>query len=211
MIPPSFSAEKACYARGARLVLGVDEAGAGALAGPIVAAAAFVPLDSRLGGIRDSKLLAAAAREALLSAFAARGIRFAVGEASVAEIMSLGLRPANLLALRRAVDAFGEAPDAVLVDWYRLPGLPYPQESFVRGDRRVKSIAAASIVAKVTRDRLLAAADRDYPGYGFADHKGYGTPEHLDALSRLGACPFHRSGFAPVAALRQIRLPGSDG
>ncbi len=203
MQTPTFTVEKAWIARGARLILGVDEAGAGALAGPLVAAAAFVPLDSRLGAIRDSKLLSADARERLLADFTACGIRFAVGSASVAEIEQLGIRPANLLALRRAVEAFSGVPDAVLVDWYRVPGLACPQESFVRGDRRVKSIAAASIAAKVTRDRIMADADAVYPGYGFGVHKGYGTAAHLAALFRLGPSPMHRAAFGPVAAARR--------
>lgn len=202
MSAPTFAAEKAWYARGARLIVGVDEVGAGAWAGPIVAAAASVPLNSRLGGIRDSKLLSAASREELLANFAARGIRVAMGEASVEEITRLGLRPANLLALRRAVEAFGERPDAVLVDWYRIPDLSAPQEAFVRGDRRVKSIAAASIAAKVTRDRLMAKADLLYPGYGFGVHKGYGTAVHRRALEAQGPCPLHRMTFAPLTAYR---------
>lgn len=202
MNAPTFAAEKVWYARGARLVVGVDEAGAGAWAGPIVAAAASVPLNSRLGGIRDSKLLSAAFREELLASFTERGIRIATGEASVEEIMRLGLRPANLLALKRAVQAFEEAPDAVLVDWYHVPGLAASQESFVRGDRRVKSIAAASIAAKVTRDRLMREADRCYPGYGFGVHKGYGTASHRAALAARGPCPIHRLTFAPLTAYR---------
>lgn len=199
---PTFTAEKAWYARGACLIVGVDEVGAGAWAGPIVAAAASVPLNSRLGGIRDSKLLTAAAREELLATFAERGIRIATGEASVAEITRLGLRPANLLALRRAVEAFHEPPDAVLVDWYRIPDLSAPQEAFIRGDRRVKSIAAASIAAKVTRDRLMAEADLLYPGYGFGVHKGYGTAIHRRALAVQGPCPIHRMTFAPLTSYR---------
>ncbi|TAK05189.1 ribonuclease HII [Patescibacteria group bacterium] len=202
MSAPTFAVEKAWYARGARLIVGVDEAGAGAWAGPIVAAAASVPLDSRLGGIRDSKLLTAASREELLAGFAARGIRVATAEASVEEITRLGLRPANLLALKRAVEAFGEMPDAVLVDWYRIPGLAAPQEAYVRGDRRVKSIAAASIAAKVTRDRLMAEADLQYPGYGFGVHKGYGTAAHRAALAVRGACLLHRMTFAPLTPYR---------
>lgn len=202
MSTPTFAAEKAWYARGARLIVGVDEVGAGAWAGPIVAAAASVPLNSRLGGIRDSKLLSAAAREELFATFAARGIRIAMAEASVEEITRLGLRPANLLALQRAVEAFREPPDAVLVDWYHIPGLSAPQEAFVRGDQRVKSIAAASIAAKVTRDRLMAEADRKYPGYGFGVHKGYGTARHRAALASLGSCPLHRMTFAPLTAYR---------
>ncbi len=200
MSTPGFHRERDWYARGARLVLGADEAGAGAWAGPIVAAAASVPLTSRLGGIDDSKRIGAAARERLLASFPTRGVRFATGEATVEEIEALGLRQANLLALKRAVEAFGERPDVVLVDYYRIPGLACPQEPTVHGDRLVKSIAAASIVAKVTRDRLLAAADATYPGYGLAVHKGYGTPEHAAALRRLGPSPIHRLRFAPVAA-----------
>lgn len=202
MNTPTFAAEKAWYARGAGLIVGVDEAGAGAWAGPIVAAAASVPLTSRLGGLRDSKLLSAASREELLAAFAARGVRIATGEASVEEITRLGLRPANLLALKRAVEAFGDVPDAVLVDWYRIPDLAAPQEAFVRGDRRVKSIAAASVAAKVTRDRLMAEADRKYPGYGFGVHKGYGTAVHRRALVLQGPCAIHRMTFAPLTAYR---------
>lgn len=203
MRQPTFRLEEEYHKQGLRRVAGVDEAGAGAWAGPVVAGAAVVPLSSRLAGIRDSKLLTPAAREQLFGQFAERGVRFAVGVGTVDEINSLGIRAANLLALRRAVEALTEPPDAVIVDWYTIPGLALPQTSLAKADRLVKSVAAASIVAKVTRDRMMAEMDVRYPGYGFAGHKGYGTKTHHEALARLGPCREHRLYFRPVQELRK--------
>lgn len=200
MREPNFSHERALYARGFRLVAGTDEAGTGALAGPVVAGAAVVPLDSRLAGIRDSKLLSPESRERLLEAMAERGILFATGSVGVEEIGTMGMRQVALLAMRRALDALTERPDAVIIDAFRIPGLSIEQLPIVHGDRISKSVAAASIAAKVTRDRVMVALDRELPGYGFAVHKGYGTAGHLEALRRLGPSPAHRIGFAPVAA-----------
>lgn len=199
--------ERQAWGRGIRRVAGVDEAGRGPLAGPVVAAA--VILDSvlapslsstLLAGLTDSKKLSAGRREhffGILTSHAA--ITVAVASADVAEIDSLNILRATHAAMARALRGLFPAADAALVDGLPVPGLPCPAEAIVGGDGLSLSIAAASVVAKVTRDRLMEALDGQYPGYGFARHKGYGTKEHLDALARLGPCPCHRRSFRPVA------------
>lgn len=201
MKPPSFRHERALQAAGYVRIAGVDEAGTGALAGPVVAAAVLLPPDSRIGLLRDSKLLLASQRETAMALLAARGASAATGTVTIEELERMNMRAAALLAMRRAVDALRPAPDALLVDAFRIPGLAIPQRGVVRGDRLVKSVAAASIVAKVTRDALMRALDRLHPGYGFAVHKGYATAAHVAALRRLGPSPAHRRRFAPVRAL----------
>lgn len=193
---PTFKAERELLARGYRAIVGVDEAGTGALAGPVVAAAMVLPLDSRLGAIRDSKVLSPGRRACLLEEFRRRGYCFASGEGTIGEINTLGIRPATLLAMERAVRALGRG-DFLLVDAFELEaGLP--ARAIIRGDRLCKSIAAASIVAKETRDRIMESYHRAYPDYGFAVHKGYGTALHQKILRRSGPCPIHRTGYAPV-------------
>jgi ribonuclease HII len=178
-------------------VCGVDEAGRGPLAGPVVAAA--VVLDARRvpAGLADSKKLAPARREELARALAMCA-QVGVGAASVAEIDRLNILQATLLAMRRAVAALPHPPDHALVDGNRLPDLPCPASAIVRGDERIASIAAASIVAKVVRDRLMRLLARRYPAYRWESNKGYGTADHLAALARLGASRHHRLSFAPV-------------
>ncbi len=198
---PSFRLEKELLGEGFSLVAGVDEAGTGALAGPVVAGAVILPLGSRIGLLHDSKLLVASRRDLAMRLLGERLAVTATGVASVAELEELGPRGAALLAMRRAVLALPTLPDALLVDAYRIPGLDLRQVPVVRGDRLVKSIAAASVVAKVARDALMTAEDREHPGYGFAVHKGYGTAAHLAALRRLGPSPIHRRRYAPVARL----------
>lgn len=193
--------ERFWYAQGVRFVVGVDEAGAGAWAGPIIAGAAILPRGVRFPGLRDSKLLSPSQRETVLQELLAQGAQLGSGQASVEEITRLGLRPANLLAMERAVDALGLAPDVLLIDWYRLPRFTCPQESITKGDRLVASIAAASVMAKVTRDKMMIALDAAYPAYGFAAHKGYGTAAHLAALTRHGPSEVHRRSFAPIQRL----------
>jgi ribonuclease HII len=188
-------------AEGARLVAGVDEVGVGPLAGPVVAAAVVLPERPRLPGLDDSKRLTRAARERLAAAIEAQAHDWAVAEVGVEEIDRRNIYQAALLAMRRAVDALTAPPDHVLVDARQIPGIPMPQTSLVGGDGRDASIAAASVVAKVHRDRIMQRLDGDFPGYGFAKHMGYGTREHLLALRRLGATPVHRRSFAPVAQL----------
>ncbi len=181
------------------LVAGVDEAGRGPLAGPVVAAAVILDDLHPIVGLNDSKQLSAAKRERLFDEIRAKALCFAVAQASVPEIESLNILQATLLAMRRAVLGLRLAPKLVLVDGNRLPVLPMRCEAIVRGDALVAAISAASILAKVTRDRWCVDVDLVYPHYGFAQHKGYGTAQHLAALQQHGACPEHRKTFAPVA------------
>lgn len=183
------------------LIAGVDEAGRGPLAGPVVAAAVILDELHPIAGLNDSKKLTARRREQLFDEIRAKALCFSVAEASVAEIDSLNILQATLLAMRRAVEGLRLKPGKVLVDGNRLPVLDVVAEAIVQGDALVPAISAASILAKVTRDRWCAQVDADYPQYGFATHKGYGTAEHLQALRQHGACPLHRSSFAPVRAV----------
>ncbi|MDH4180749.1 MAG: ribonuclease HII [Betaproteobacteria bacterium] len=185
--------------RGAILVCGVDEAGRGPLAGPVVAAAVILDPRRRVAGLADSKALPPQRREALAALIRERALAWAIGSCDVAEIDALNILQATMLAMRRAVAGLAVAPDEALVDGNRCPDLRCPARAIVRGDRDVPAISAASILAKTTRDALLVALDRAYPQYGFARHKGYGTPAHLAALARHGPCPEHRRSFAPVA------------
>ncbi len=181
-------------------VAGVDEAGRGPWAGPVVAAAVVLDAACVPAGVTDSKQLSRARREALFAALRASA-RIGVGAASVAEIDRLNILAATLVAMRRAVDDLGVAQAHVLIDGNRAPQLACPATAVVGGDRRSLSIAAASIVAKVTRDRIMARLARRYPGFGWERNAGYGTPEHRSALNRLGVTPHHRRSFAPVARL----------
>ncbi len=185
-------------------VAGIDEAGRGPWAGPVVAAAVVLDAGSVPVGVTDSKRLSRARREALFAALRA-GARIGVGAASVAEIDRLNILAATLVAMRRAVDDLGVAPAHVLIDGNRMPELACPATAVVGGDARSLSIAAASIVAKVTRDRIMARLARRYPGFGWERNAGYGTPEHRAALDRLGVTPHHRRSFAPVARVLDDR------
>lgn len=187
------------------LVTGVDEAGRGPLAGPVVAAAVILDDQQPIVGLADSKALTAARRERLFDEIRAKALCCSVAEASVEEIDRLNILQATLLAMRRAVQGLRLKPTLALVDGNRLPRLDMPAEAIVKGDARVAAISAASILAKVTRDRWCAELHAQYPQYGFAGHKGYGTAEHLAALQAHGACPQHRRSFAPVA--RALALP----
>ena len=180
------------------LVAGVDEAGRGPLAGPVVAAAVILDDLKPIRGLKDSKVLTEKRREALFDEIRDKALCCSIAEASVEEIDSLNILQATLLAMRRAVEGLRLLPVKVLVDGNRLPVLRVAAEAIVRGDAKVKSISAASILAKVHRDRLCQALDEAHPLYGFATHKGYPTPEHLAALQAHGACPVHRRSFAPV-------------
>ncbi len=191
---PSFAYERALFAQGFRLIVGVDEVGCGALAGPVMAGAVVLPIDSRLGGIKDSKLLSEKQREDLYPRILDRAQAWAIGSASVEEITALGLRPATLLAMRRAVEQIANA-DFVLVDAWTIPQVVVPQRGVTRGDRKIKSIAAASIIAKVTRDRLMKELAQQYPEYGFDVHKGYGTKMHRATIVKYGPCEIHRLGY----------------
>ena len=183
------------------LVAGVDEAGRGPLAGPVVAAAVILDDQRPIKGLNDSKKLSAKQREKLYDEIRAKALCCSVAEASVEEIDQLNILQATLLAMKRAVEGLRLKPAKVLVDGNRLPVLDVLAEAIVKGDASVPAISAASILAKVTRDRWCAELDAAYPQYGFAGHKGYGTAEHLAALQAHGACPEHRKTFAPVTAV----------
>jgi ribonuclease HII len=180
------------------LIAGVDEAGRGPLAGPVVAAAVILDDMNPIKGLNDSKKLSPLRREKLYDEIRAKALCCSVAQASVEEIDQLNILQATLLAMRRAVEGLRLKPHKVLVDGNRLPVLEVRAEAIVRGDATVPAISAASILAKVTRDRWCQELDQRYPQYGFAGHKGYGTAEHLAALSAHGACPEHRKTFAPV-------------
>lgn len=181
------------------LVAGVDEAGRGPLAGPVVAAAVILDELRPIAGLADSKKLTAARREALFDEIRAKALCCSIAEASVEEIDRLNILQATLLAMRRAVQGLRLKPTLVLVDGNRLPVLDVQAEAIVKGDDLVAAISAASILAKVHRDRWCVQVHEQFPQYGFAGHKGYGTAAHLEALRLHGACPLHRSSFAPVA------------
>lgn len=182
------------------LMAGVDEAGRGPLAGPVVAAAVILDDSKRIRGLADSKALTALQRDRLYDQIREKALCCAVGEASVEEIDSLNILQATMLAMQRAVEGLRLRPAKVLVDGNRLPRLDVLAEAIIGGDAKVKAISAASILAKVHRDRLCQLLDQEFPHYGFAAHKGYGTPEHLLALRVHGACRHHRKFFGPVAA-----------
>ena len=181
------------------LVAGVDEAGRGPLAGPVVAAAVILDDLKPIAGLADSKTLSPRQRERLSAEIHARALCFSVAQASVEEIDRLNILQATLLAMRRAVMGLRLKPHKVLVDGNRLPTLDIVAEAVVQGDRKVPAISAASILAKVARDRWCLEVDAEYPAYGFAAHKGYGTAQHLLALQTHGATPWHRRSFSPVA------------
>jgi ribonuclease HII len=182
------------------LIAGVDEAGRGPLAGPVVAAAVILDDTQPIAGLADSKALTALRRERLFDEIRAKALCCSIAQASVEEIDRLNILQATMLAMQRAVEGLRLKPVKVLVDGNRLPTLDILAEAIVGGDAKVAAISAASILAKVHRDRLCAQLHEEFPQYGFAGHKGYGTPEHLQALRDHGACPQHRRSFAPVAA-----------
>lgn len=191
------------------LVAGVDEAGRGPLAGPVVVAAVILDPTRPIDGLADSKVLAEAARERLSDAIVARALAHAVVVVEPAEIDRINILQATLAGMARALRGLDPAAGHALVDGNRLPDdLPCPATAIVDGDALEPSISAASILAKVARDRLMVALDARHPGYGFALHKGYPTPDHLAALQRLGPCPAHRRSFAPV---RRLLAPGLFG
>ena len=181
------------------LIAGVDEAGRGPLAGPVVAAAVILDELKPIQGLADSKKLSAKRREKLFDEIRAKALCFSIAEASVEEIDTLNILQATMLAMKRAVEGLRLKPHKVLVDGNRLPSLDILAEAIVQGDAKVPAISAASILAKVQRDRLCASMHQAHPQYGFDQHKGYGTPAHLDALAAHGASPWHRRSFAPVA------------
>ena len=198
---PTFDEEERLWARGHQLIAGIDEVGRGPLAGPVVAAAIILPLDRKpswLTLVRDSKQLTPSQRETIFGYMVESEVAYGVGVVSHDVIDERGIAPATRLAMRHAIEQLSTRPDYLLIDYLQLPGVRIPQKGVVDGDSICVSIAAASIVAKVTRDRLMVKLDGRYPGYGLAQHKGYGTPGHLEALQKLGPCPIHRKTFQPV-------------
>jgi ribonuclease HII len=193
--------ERVLWKSGIRSIAGVDEVGVGPLAGPVVAAAVIFPPNTELAGIDDSKQLEPEQRTRLAATIRASATAIGVGSAEVGEIDRLNIYHAALLAMRRAIEALPLAPEHVLVDARIIPGVSIPQNSFNKGDGINFSIAAASIIAKTHRDRLMEDLEKEYPGYGFAQHKGYGTPEHQHAIRELGPCPIHRLSFQFIREL----------
>ena len=201
--------ENVLWGQGITYVAGVDEVGRGPIAGPVVAGAVIFPQDideSSLLGIRDSKELTASARERMDLRIHEVALAVGIGRASVREVDAVGIVGATRRAMSRAIGKLTPQPQALLIDALSLPGIGLPQQCPIKGDRVSLSIAAASIVAKVARDRMMVEADRRYPGYGFSRNKGYGTREHMGALYRQGPCIIHRVSFAPVARVNGRRM-----
>ncbi len=201
-MPDLLTLERRLWDKGLRRIAGVDEAGRGALFGPVVAAAVVLDPSRDLAGYRDSKTLSEARREALFERLRADGHAWALGVVEASEIDGTDILRAALKAMALALEGLPAPPEAVLVDGPYHPAITYPVEAVVHGDALSASIAAASIAAKVHRDRLVRALDGEYPGYGLARHKGYGTREHLEALRRLGPTPLHRRTFRGVETER---------
>ena len=184
-----------------KILAGVDEVGRGPLAGPVVAAAVILDPHRPLEGLKDSKKLSERRREELAGQIRERALAWSLGRAEVHEIDRINILQASLLAMQRAVAALSLAPELVLVDGNRCPQLDYPSQAVIRGDALVPAISAASIIAKVSRDREMTELDSSYPGYGLAKHKGYPSKAHLEALQALGVTPVHRRSYAPVRRL----------
>jgi ribonuclease HII len=199
---PSLAEEKALRAEGYRLIAGVDEVGRGALMGPVVAAAVIMPDKVKArwkSKVRDSKQLSPEAREYLNPYIQETAISFGIGSIPNDIIDTVGIARATCLAMIAAIQQLSPQPQFLLIDYVRLHELFIPQKGIVRGDSLCFSIACASIIAKVYRDRMVVEMDRDYPGYGFAGHKGYGTKKHITSLQEMGPCPLHRRSFRPVS------------
>jgi len=193
--------EETARKRGFQFIAGLDEAGRGPLAGPVVAAAVVFPKTRSLKGIDDSKVLSAGQREKALSLLQRRALGVGIGIVEAGEIDRINILQASLKAMELAVQSLPLRPDFLLIDGLHCLKLPAEQKAIPKGDRRCLSIAAASIVAKVTRDRLMVAYHQDYPEYNFAQHKGYGTREHLQAIQKYGCCPLHRQSFRTIYQL----------
>jgi ribonuclease HII len=201
LLKPSFAEERILQAQGYRLIAGVDEAGRGCLAGPVVAAAVILPSNLEapwLDRVRDSKLLSPAERELLFHLIREVAISTGTGVVPHEVIDARGIVKATEWAMKLAIDQLSPSPESLLIDYMLLPEVALPQKGITDGDSLCFSIACASIVAKVTRDCLMIELDKVYPGYGFAQHKGYGTREHLSCLCQLGPSPIHRRSFQPV-------------
>jgi ribonuclease HII len=210
---PSFIEEEQLAAEGYRLIAGVDEAGRGALAGPVVAAAVILPNKVEadwFNEVRDSKLLSPAKREILFSRIYEVAVSVGVGMTPHSIVDSHGVVRATRIAMKQAIERLSPSPQSLLIDYMRLPEVMLPQKGIVHGDNLSFSIACASIIAKVARDRIMVEFDRDYPGYGMARHKGYGTRQHVACLLRRGACPIHRRSFRPVREITQGLFSQAD-
>ncbi len=192
---PNFDFENEKYAAGYTAVCGCDEAGRGPLCGPVVAAAVILPRDCEIEGLNDSKKLTEKKREALFEVIKEKAVAYAIAEASPAEIDEINILNASMLAMRRAVEALPHPADFALIDGNCSRGFTIPTETVVKGDAKSASIAAASILAKVTRDRECIELDREYPEYGIAKHKGYPTKDHMDAVRTHGVAPIYRKTF----------------
>ena len=214
---PAVEFEQEARRRGYRRVAGIDEAGRGPLAGPVVAAAVILPIHVRLTGVEDSKQLTQAERERLYHAILDKAVGVGIGSADAGEIDALNILEASRLAMCRAIANLDPAPDYLLTDAVTLPAAHVPLRPIIKGDALSRSIAAASIIAKVTRDRLMVAYHETFPQYNFLSHKGYGTAEHLRMLARFGPCPIHRRTFAPVrdavtlVQAAELSIAGSGG
>jgi ribonuclease HII len=212
---PTLDEEMALFEQGYCFIAGIDEAGRGCLAGPVVAAAVMLPLPlpdafaACLAGVRDSKQLTAQAREKLSLSIVDCAISVGVGTGSVELIDERNILQATKAAMRSAFMQLAPPPQALLLDAVQLPNIAIPQRSIIKGDALCLSIAAASIIAKVTRDHLMLQLHAQYPAYGFNQHKGYGTPAHLDALRQYGVSPIHRRSFAPVREMLYGLFPSS--
>ena len=203
---PSFTEEKILETQGYRYIAGIDEAGRGSLAGPVVAAAVILPchIDTPwLNQVKDSKQLSPARRESLFHHIHEVAISMGIGVVPHKIIDARGIIKATRLAMKLAIGQLSPPPEFLLIDYMRLPEVSLPQKGITNGDSLCFSIACASIMAKVSRDHMMRELDGTYPGYGLAQHKGYGTKEHLACLHRLGPCPIHRQSFKPVKAIRE--------
>lgn len=212
---PNLAFEITLWEQGLTLVVGLDEAGRGALAGPVSAGAVVLPSDqpdlmNRLSGVRDSKVMTPAARNIWAEEIKTVAVAWCVGMAEPEEIDQLGIVPATCLAATRALQQLGISPEHLLVDFLTLPGERVPQTPLIKGDARSLSVAAASILAKTARDALLVELDQTFPGYGFANHKGYATKMHRHAIITLGPCRVHRRSFAPVSEFDSLFPPGAE-
>jgi len=199
--PPTFAEERALHARGYRIIAGIDEVGRGALAGPVVAAAVILPIQINapwLSQVRDSKQLSPIKRSSIFEKIQKAELATGIGMVPHTDIEEQGIVRATQKAMSQAIEKLPLAPDFLLIDAMALPDVLLPQKSIIHGDQLSLSIACASIIAKVSRDRYMVKLDSLYPGYGLACHKGYGTKRHLSSLAELGPCPIHRRSFAPV-------------
>ena len=192
---PDYSIENEIISQGFQFVCGVDEAGRGPLAGPVCAAAVILPIDTEIEGLNDSKKLSEKKREALYDVIIEKALSYSIAFASVDEIEQLNILGATFLAMKRAVEGLSQPADFAIIDGNRLPELPINATAVIKGDSKSMSVAAASVLAKVTRDRLLLEYDKKYPEYKFAAHKGYGTKAHYEAIAKYGITEIHRKSF----------------